>query len=526
MRCVAGAGLLVLVGCNQVFGLSATREFDASIDVAADVPHVVLDYQLAIPYGKTGATPGAPDPTIRFAPIDPAPRVRIATLDGAFDAEPATYSPTDGWIAIPRSYLGITWRLEYTLADGVAREVQWAPDDKVGHLTVPLFGRVARGAAPAVNSGYLLTPTGVAGFTYPRVFTTGLWTEGVVPGYLPGDGARVDYDFSNARSLSGAKGELDGDAGDRALLVDYTTGSAGCRVATGAAPVDPPALTGAHAPSSPAWDTSSRAVAGVAVGTDILGRLTEGLGNLESRFQAGLSFALFGSLASTRMPALNATPEAAAQLGGVLPVPVMVTLMQCPFNTPTPPTPAEPGFLAMFTRALHIQLVDTRVALGATLASGIETVMLTDAGGLKLTFPAPLPMRVVSRNPTTLTPITLATPARGVVELSGLTDQVAVGPRTGAFTLAFSPELGVELRADYFEITLYAIRAGALAPARIYTVTQPTVRIDGAVLSAGVDYVFQIRSIRGHPNAGHGDFATIDFPYGAAIVFTRTFRTE
>ena len=37
MRCVAGASLLVLVGCNQVFGLGPTHEYDANPDVVIDV---------------------------------------------------------------------------------------------------------------------------------------------------------------------------------------------------------------------------------------------------------------------------------------------------------------------------------------------------------------------------------------------------------------------------------------------------------------------------------------------------------
>jgi len=38
--------------------------------------------------------------------------------------------------------------------------------------------------------------------------------------------------------------------------------------------------------------------------------------------------------------------------------------------------------------------------------------------------------------------------------------------------------------------------------------------------------VFEIRTYKGHAMAPRGDFAPVDYPYGAAIVFTRTFRTS
>ena len=35
-----------------------------------------------------------------------------------------------------------------------------------------------------------------------------------------------------------------------------------------------------------------------------------------------------------------------------------------------------------------------------------------------------------------------------------------------------------------------------------------------------------VRSYRGHPAAARGDFAPVEYPYGAAIVFTRTFKVS
>ena len=119
MRCVAGVGLLGLVGCNQLFSLAPTREFDAavSVDVIPDLPHIELTYQ------RAGALPsGAPDSTITFPPLVPRPVVRIAPLPRGQAMAPlddAEYSSSDGWVLIPRSFLDGPWRLEYTVADGI-----------------------------------------------------------------------------------------------------------------------------------------------------------------------------------------------------------------------------------------------------------------------------------------------------------------------------------------------------------------------------------------------------------------------
>ena len=146
----------------------------------------------------------------------------------------------------------------------------------------------------------------------------------------------------------------------------------------------------------------------------------------------------------------------------------------------------------------------------------METVIAASAGGgFKMSFPAAIPTR-----------ITLDTPATGRVDLVDNIDQIPVGAPTGAFTLAFTPETGVGLRADYYDVYLHRINGGALTPERIYTITAPQVRIDGSVLTSGAHYVFEIRSYAGHVMAPRGDFAPVDYPYGSAVVFTRTFKTS
>jgi hypothetical protein len=487
MRCVAGVGLLALVGCNQIFSLAPTREFDASIsiDVIPDLPHVELTYQVA-----SVLPSGAPDPAIAFAPLVPAPLVRIATLDGAF--ETASYSSTDGWILIPRSYLGITWRLEYTIVDGVSapipHEVQWAPEDKLGHLTVPLFGRVALEPLP-VGAVYKIKPNGVLGYNNPTVLTTGLWTEG----------------------------------DDRAFLLDYVAGTQGverdCRIAIGSVMLDSAAVqTGTPTVQIPttSWDTARKPVKTTAIDLTVVGRLQNKLGKLHTAVTGSV---LVGSSPSISMPGLT---NASRFLP--LSLPVMATLLQCPYS-PNPgdlhpafplPDALQPPGLDPFPRILHAQLVDPRTVLGVTLNSGMEAVIASgEPSGFTIAFPAAIPTRM-----------TLATPTKAIVDLAGDSEQLDVGPAAGVFRLDFTPETGTDLRADYHDVVLHRFDGAQLTTDRIYTVTAPTVRIDGSVLRPGALYVLEIRSYKGHPAAARGDFAQVDYPYGAAIVFTRTFKTS
>jgi hypothetical protein len=202
-----------------------------------------------------------------------------------------------------------------------------------------------------------------------------------------------------------------------------------------------------------------------------------------------------------------------------LPIPVIQPLLQCPYNASPLPSAVLPAGIADFPLVLHIQLVDSRDVLGVRLYSGFETVIRPSASNFQVSFPA-----------ATATGIKLTTPAHPAptpLDLSGTTDSLATGPTSGPFSLDFTtePDPKLEFRADYFDVILHRITGGALTTERIYTVTAPHVRIDPGALAGNADYVFEIRSYKGHRMAAHGDFATIDYPYGSAIVFTRTFKT-
>jgi len=526
MRFAVGAGLVLLVGCNRIYGITETRLWDGPADVIEDMPHVTLTWQVAAVTAL-----GAPAP-VDYPAIDPAmaPKVRIATIDGEFQsAEYRTTSDQPGWIPIPRDYEHTTWRLEYTLSDpdpvrGAPHEVQWAPDEKQGYLTVPIVGRVP-GADVPDRSGYHLTTAPPATLTRPVVFTTGLWSASTqVTVTNPGV---VDYDFSNATWL-GRKGGLAASRGDRAVLVDFVTdavNSTGCVFANGNGEVPTTAvdLGTSHSNATLSWETTRRMVNSTPVTFDAQLRLQRALGMRDAMLLRVKSFRMLGVAPSLAFPGLTSaapglllsTPAAPA----LLPMPAMLPLQQCPYDKTLQDT-AQPAALAGFPFVQHVQLVDSRRVLNVDLNSGIETVVVPsdDGSGTSSNFQLAFPAAIANA-------IKLTTPV-GAIDLAGAVDQVAAGRPSGPFLLDFVLESGPDLRADYHDVVVHRIVNGSLFAVRVYTVTQPHVRIDGSLLAENADYVFEIRTYKGHPQASHGDFRPVDYPYGAAIVFTRTFRTS
>jgi hypothetical protein len=264
-----------------------------------------------------------------------------------------------------------------------------------------------------------------------------------------------------------------------------------------------------------AWDTAVKSVTSTDLVVAFVVRLQTNLGKLHGAVTGNV---LLGSSPSTSMPGLASVSRSLP-----LPLPVMATMLQCPYS-PNPldahrgipvPNAAQPPGLDGFPRILHIQLVDTRTVLGVTLASGMEVALASGPMGFTIEFPAAIP-----------TGMTLTTPRKGVLDLAGDSEQLDAGSADGVFRLDFTSELDTKLRADYHDILLHRLDGASLTTERIYTVTAPSVQIDGKVLRPGTVYVLEIRTYKGHPAAARGDFAPIDYPYGAAIVFTRTFRTS
>jgi hypothetical protein len=129
---------------------------------------------------------------------------------------------------------------------------------------------------------------------------------------------------------------------------------------------------------------------------------------------------------------------------------------------------------------------------------------------------------------TTLSGTSLVTGSDPVLVTAAPTFDVdfKIEPDAGSFTGA----------VDYVEVTVFELLGGALAPIHVYVTTEVArdpdgtlaapIQIDGSQLATGIDYVLQIRSVRGAPIAARGDFETVTFPQAMATMFTRTFRLQ
>ena len=514
MRCVAGVGLLMLVGCNRIFGISETQPWDAP----PPVHYATLTWQLA-----TTASDGKPATSLSYPAFaaGKAPQIRIASADGAFAA--VAYE-SDGRIMLPPSFFGdeptfapMPWRLEYQLAPrgmtaSPPHEVQWVPDDKVGHVVVPIVGRLDRGTVP-MGGGYRVTPTNPpASYTAPRIWTTGLWSDGLANP----SGTTIDYDFANATWLSGDNGPPDPAQGDRAYAVDFIVDpGTQCRVAVGGAGIDSPAIAAnTHTDESVSWDTKRQPISSTLVDLGFIQRLAMGLVKLHGSFNSAGSGLLYGAAPSTVAPAPFPGLTGSSPVFP-LPIPVMLPVVQCPFNINPLPAAALPGKLGDFPLVLHVQLVDSRKVGTINFYSGLETVITLSSGTFTVAFPAAMPTR-----PTLATSV-----AAAPLDLAGDADQIAAGTATGPLLLAFVPEAGLD-PPDYYDVLLHKLDGDTLTTERIYTVSAPQVRIDPSVFVGGAEYVFEIRSFKGHPLAARGDFTLVQYPYGSAVVFTRTFKIQ
>jgi hypothetical protein len=273
-----------------------------------------------------------------------------------------------------------------------------------------------------------------------------------------------------------------------------------------------------HSVVMPTWDTGSRAVLRPAIGLDVLARLTQNLGSLGGMVTGSI---VVGHAANLEMPSLTETSPALP-----LPVPMMQILAQCEYTPPElPPAPAilTPAALANFPIIGHIQLTEVRTLQDTiSVTSGMETVLTAVSGPTAFSFDIVFPAAF----PTMIRLVPDGGPAIDLV--NGTQDHIPVGP-TGTFTLSFAPEvpeMGSNIQSDYYEVVLHKVGRAALTTQRIYTVTVPSVRIDPSVLAPATEYVFEVRSYKGRPMAARGDFIPVDYPYGAAIVFTHSFKTS
>ena len=507
MRWYAALGLLAIAGCNEIWGLSRDVDLrDSGFDPA--FPRVRLNAQITLT--KPG---GYADPVLAYGPLDPAPEVKIGPLDGPL--EPAVYE-TEGTVRYPVAFTGTTWRLVYTLADGIPREVQWSPPegDLVGHLVEPLFGRVDRKPVPA-GGGYTITAIdSPAQHTSSRVFTTGIWTEGAVA--LPPAGATFDYDFSQkAVSLSGPIGAPEKDRGDHAVLVDFQNAS-GCRHATGVAAFVVPDMT----PNGLTAPDPQPQYYGAGVSVDLtLGSPSP----IESRLQEVLGARFAGAtlrrMAYGYVPSLDVSgfsrPVPVTAFEFYLPGPLMLTFLTCTLPSPQPPVVfADPPELRVrFPHVVHVEVANQRMLGNITLTSGFSAVVTSNTYAFTSDFLVAAPTKLTLHR------------GAGSLDLDKGADGSVLPAGTDPLELRFDVESDPDLASHSFEVTLHEVMNDQLEQRRIFIVAERKVRIDPSLLAPGREYVFEVRAYSSRPGAMRADFSVHTYPQYAATIFSRTFKT-
>ncbi len=530
MRRLRGCSLLALAGCNSIFGLNDNAKL-------GDGPVVVIDgelptFKLRYLHATTEKVGTAKfgDPVLATIGIDPAPTVRLGPVGGALvDAE---YVVATGEVRIPipiETLVAAPWRVVYTL-DDVVHEVIWQPTTLVdARIAEPLIGRLDT-TPPPLDSGYNLQPEGggqppSGTYNNSRVFTTGVFLD-IRTGDTPSN-TRVDG-VAN-KTFVGKLGTPEMAAGDSAILVDYADPTAKCDAAAdGFAQFEvEPLAPGSRTILNEDW---------VATRT---GALTATLENATSR-PLQLSTALAdssGSRSDAQASALEHGLATNAGLPGIVverpvsfgavsvpvPGPMMLTLAQCDFVNNI----AFDAFVVpsqKFPRLTHGFLIDRRTVAGVQLVSSIISVDDTIDDKSTLNFGTPLAIQ----------PITLTSADSSSINLTAGID---AGPNqivSGPLDLSFAVESQSGITGiDYFEVTVFELVAPTLVPKRVVIATDTTLQGDPKTLATPISldltgltpgtYVLRIRSIAGMPRAKLGDFETIEYPYSAATVFTRTF---
>jgi hypothetical protein len=510
-------GLLAAAGCNQIWGLGPV-DLDQGSGSGSDPQRFRITAQIAQTTDQ-----GAADPMLVYVPITPPPMVQIGPLGGPLEARPyaddgsVVYCDKSACVAPART----PWRLVYTLADGLPREVQWAPEaDLAGHLTEPQIGRLERPVVPA-GGGYTITPmSSPRAHSLTRVFTTGLWTEG---GFTATIGtAKVDYDFSmKAKSLSGPLGAPQRARSDYGILADFKTNTpAGCRLTSGVAAFLVPDLVDgmlsapAPQPEYIGPDKQVRLSLGGPKPVDF--RLNGLLGG-----RAGTSDRLhmeYGYTPSLGMFGFS-RPAPTPRLDFYLPGPQLIALASCEFvRVPLYMTDlfADPQDIRdRFPPVVHVEATNQRTRGALTLTSGFSAVVTSTDYNFSSGFAVAAPVR-----------IKLVHDGTPIADLEDVAAEGTPLPALAPMDLVFDLEAEPTLTADSFEITLYEVKGGSqLERLRVFTVADRKLALDPAIFRPGAEYVFEVRAFTGRPKAAMGDFASHMYPQYAVTVFTRIFKT-
>ncbi len=507
MRSAGLVAAILVVGCNQIFGLNQTSVFDARIPPPDGGSGSVL---LTLEVEDTGSN-GAPV-AITLPVIVPSPTIQIAAGDAAL----TTVTYVDG--SMPNTVAGSIpvplldgdgqghvdpYRFVYQLdATSIPHEVQW--NLQAGHIVVPVFGHPDR-LAPPTGSGYEFKPTGApTAATVVVAFTTGIWTTA--------HGAMGAGDFSYV--FPTASTTLDGGAlgtptvvrGDSEYLVEVD-GDMTC----GLAPPPMPQCVGTF---STAFATMQVALMG---GTTTLGPSTWKAAVAPTSF-ALPAFAQDGRIHDALGSGLGLFSEADTFLGGQIPSTVMpaftipganggldtTMLAQLAFYSTVPRPDMTMQWVDPFPLGTTVPAVVVSRLIGRNVGSG------TMASGLQAIF-TPQNMIISSFE------VPAAMPSNAMIGGAPLTaDNVGVDGTGDFLTLTFTPEMG-HTDDDYL-VTLFDVGT-VNTPLRTFQVLLPSVRIPTDILTNGHTYAVQIVGRNGFPGAQVGDYT---IPRAAATFSTAT----
>ena len=501
------AVLAITCGCNQLFGIHDTQPVDGGVDAAPLNVHTYLTWVVPklLPNGQ-------PDPQLDFASIGSEPlypELPAIQVGPAADAANSTltdalYDPSNGGFLVPDELLGKPWRMSYQLPkQKVPVEVAWKVSS--AHLAIPRLTRIGADPAPA-QSGYSMSPVG-ANVSVPYMITTGVFTFGPVNSWTS---TTFNFDYAdNAQPIAGPAGAPQAmtdwliamDWGSPSSVEQSVDGWAVAKaVALAASTLTPTEMTPwittqSTVQTSPTTSQAclNRIVLGAFSGwtlpTTMCGELME-----------------YGLTPSTMIPGFTADGAPI-----ILPLDIAtknlntLTLVDTNASVPMP-------------HVLYSKVANTRNASATTipLESSLEVVTTIGTQPIQVFYPAGLARNEMLGHKD----------GSGMQDLSQRDDPSGgIKVDQGAMRLAFSFENGQGIGEDDIQITLYEIGTTALMPLRVYQVPgdATSALIDGRLMTPGKRYVFSIRTRKGYPNAGDGDYRTVAYPFGQATKFSATF---
>jgi len=429
---------------------------------------------------------------------------------------PLTWTPhlPAGCFTVPADVPGTRWGVVYGVHGAATPvEVQWTTSaERIPHITEPFIGHLPRMPLPGAASAMTVTPTGTGvSFSSTRVAFTGVWGESPTTSAA---GGTLTFNLNNVVPFTGPKGAPEPALGDRAVVLNYgvenTPSTGDCVRATGGSvfPLTPTAGTVA---TTPIWYTERLTRYAVFSTIEEYGRIYNGLINVTGgTAETKLSF---GKVATLDAPLFTARR-------GVDPIrmPAMITLFECGLaqsssgSNNTPVELAEQEFerltgLGVGRYTSSRTITGTSIALVHGYVAAATSTTLDYALSPVATLPYP--------------PYTL-----GDTDL-GLEDHVALPAGTAPLALTFGSiaaqgDDAVDT-SDYYEVVLHQVQGAGITPVRTFRVPGRSVSIDRGLLTAGSEYVFELRSFAGAPQAQLTDFTTYTLPQSQGVMYTRTF---